>query len=231
MSAYQYRNLRYALDIVLCIDVTASMLPILDTVKANALNFHKQLEDIMAEKGKAVSQVRLKAIAFRDFADNPDDAFAETEFLRFPHGARVFEEFILSLSARGGGDAPESGLEALALAIQAPWERGLDRRRHVILMFTDASAHPLGAVIDSGAYPRSIARSEDELFEQWGYQSSQSAVMENSAKRLILFAPDLEPWQEIAASWNNTIFYPSEAGNGLDEWEMGEIIQTIANSI
>ncbi len=55
--------------------------------------------------------------------------------------------------------------------------------------------------------------------------------MENSAKRLILFAPDLEPWQEIAASWNNTIFYPSEAGNGLDEWEMGEIIQTIANSI
>ena len=61
----------------------------------------------------------------------------------------------------------------------------------MILMFTDASAHPLGAVIDSGAYPRSIARSQDELFEQWGYQSSQSAVMENSAKRLILFAPDL----------------------------------------
>ena len=86
-------------------------------------------------------------------------------------------------------------MRLLRLAIQAPWERGLDRRRHVILMFTDASAHPLGAVVRiiQRALPRSIARSEDELSEQWGYQSSQSAVMENSAKRLILFAPDLEP--------------------------------------
>jgi hypothetical protein len=208
------------------------MQPILHTVKANALNFHKQLENAMADKGKSVSQVRLKVIAFRDFTNDPNDAFSETEFLRYPHGARTFEEFILSLSAKGGGDEPESGLEALALAIQAPWERGLERRRHVIVIFTDASAHPLrAAAVASGAYPRPIAASEDELFEQWGYQSSQSAVMENSAKRLLLFAPDVEPWQGISASWNNTIFFPSEAGRGLDEWEMDEIIQTIANSI
>ena len=94
-------NLRYALDIVLCIDVTAGMLPILDTVKANALNFHKQLEDIMAEKGKAVSQVRLKAIAFRDFADNPDDAFAETEFLPLPPWSPRIRRIYLESSVLG----------------------------------------------------------------------------------------------------------------------------------
>ena len=103
----------------------------------------------------------------------------------------------------------------------------------MIVLFTDAPGHPLRspAAIASGTYPQSVASSEDDLFEEWGYQSSQSAVMENSAKRLLLFAPELEPWPEIAANWNNTIFFPSQAGEGLDELEMDEIIQTIVNSL
>jgi hypothetical protein len=55
--------------------------------------------------------------------------------------------------------------------------------------------------------------------------------MENSAKRLLLFAPEMEPWDRIAADWNNTIFFPSQAGDGLEEIEMSEIIQTIVNSL
>jgi hypothetical protein len=226
-------NLRYAVDIVLCIDTTASMRPVLENVKSSALSFHDRLKTVMAEKGKSISQLRVKVIAFRDFGDRADDALQETAFLHLPEETDEYEEFVRKLEPRGGGDAPESGVEALALAIQAPWERGLDRRRHVIVMFTDAPAHKLGiaAAGARGFYPQSIARSEDELFEQWGYQSSQSAIMENSAKRLLLFAPDAEPWPAIADNWNNTIFFPSQAGEGLDEWEMDEIIQTISNSL
>ena len=55
--------------------------------------------------------------------------------------------------------------------------------------------------------------------------------MENAAKRLLLFAPDTMPWNVIAADWNNTIFLPSKAGDGLEEFEMDEIIDAIANSI
>ena len=100
-------------------------------------------------------------------------------------------------------------------------------------MFTDAPAHKLGAGAAAGGsyYPQSIAASEDDLFEEWGYKSSQAAVMENSAKRLLLFAPDAFPWPGIAEDWNNTIFFPSQAGDGLNEWEMDEIIQTISNSL
>jgi von Willebrand factor type A domain len=226
-------NLRYAVDIVLCVDTTESMRPVLENVKSSALSFHDRLSAVMAEKGKSISQLRLKVIAFRDFGDRADDALEETRFFRLPDDASAYEDFVRKLEPRGGGDAPESGLEALALAIRAPWERGLDRRRHVIVVFTDAPAHPLraAAAVASGTYPQSIARSEDELFEEWGYQSSQSAMMENSAKRLLLFAPDLEPWEGIAANWNNTIHFPSEAGDGLEEWEMDEIIETIVNSL
>ena len=226
-------NLRYAVDIVLCIDTTASMRPVLENVKSSALSFHDRLRTVMGEKGKSISQLRVKVIGFRDFGDRADDAIEETQFLCLPEDTGAYEDFVRKLEPRGGGDAPESGLEALALAVRAPWERGLDRRRHVIVVFTDAPAHPLRspAAVSSGTYPQSVAASEDDLFEEWGYQSSQSAVMENSAKRLLIFAPDLEPWPGIAANWNNTIFFPSQAGEGLDEWEMDEIIQTIVNSL
>ena len=226
-------NLRYAVDIVFCIDTTASMAPVIETVKSNALSFNDKLTAVMAEKGKSISQLRVKVIGFRDFGDRADDAIEETGFLSLPAESDEYERFVRKLEPRGGGDAPESGLEALALAIRAPWERGLDRRRHLIVMFTDAPAHKLGVAAASAGhyYPSSIAASEDELFEEWGYKSSQSPVMENSAKRLLLFAPDAEPWAQIAEDWNNTIFFPSQAGDGLNEWEMDEIIQTISNSL
>ena len=226
-------GVRYAVDIVLCIDVTMSMAPVLEGVKSSAVSFHERLDSVMQTKGKSISQLRLKVIAFRDFGDRGDDALEETPFFTLPDGAAQYEQAVKALHPYGGGDIPESGMEALAVAVRAPWERGLDRRRHVIVMFTDAPAHPLGspAARASGHYPQSIAATEDDLFEEWGYQGSQGAVMENSAKRLLLFAPDAKPWVEIADSWNNIIFFPSSAGNGLEEWEMDEIIHTIANSL
>ncbi|MER5206251.1 vWA domain-containing protein [Streptomyces sp. NPDC002825] len=230
----QYQgNLQYAVDIALCIDATGSMYPVLDTVKSSALQFHQRLDDVMAKKGKSISQLRLKVIAFRDFGDDPSNAIEETDFLHLPAQAREFEQFVAAIDATGGGDIPESGLEALALAINSPWETGLDRRRHVIVMFTDAPAHALGTVgADAHTYPRHIPRSLDDLFEQWGYARSQTSVMEQSAKRLVLFAPEEAPWSDpIAEEWDLTLHFASKAGEGLEEFEMDEIIETIANSL
>ncbi|MFF7189035.1 vWA domain-containing protein [Streptomyces sp. NPDC008222] len=230
----QYQgNLQYAVDIVLCVDATGSMFPVLDNVKSSALQFHDRLNDVMGKKGKAISQLRLKVIAFRDFGDDASDAIQQTGFLRLPEHAKDFEAFVRGIDASGGGDIPESGLEALALAVNSPWETGLDRRRHVIVMFTDAPAHPLGTVGTSAqSYPAGIPRSIDELFEQWGYARSQTAVMEQSAKRLVLFAPDEAPWSDpIAEEWDLTLHFASKAGEGLEEFEMDEIIETIANSL
>ncbi|MFD5393740.1 vWA domain-containing protein [Streptomyces sp. NPDC127097] len=230
----QYQgNLQYAVDIVLCIDATASMFPVLDSVKSSSLQFHDRLHDVMAKKGKAISQLRLKVIAFRDFGDDPSNAIEQTDFLQLPAQSDAFNAFVRGIDAMGGGDIPESGLEALALAINSPWERGLDRRRHVVVMFTDAPAHPLGtAGASAQSYPASIPRSMDELFEQWGYARSQSAVMEQSAKRLVLFAPEGSPWSDpIAEEWDLTLHFESKAGEGLEEFEMDEIIETIANSL
>jgi hypothetical protein len=226
-------NLKYAVDIVLCVDATASMGPTLSNVKHSALTFPNRLAQEMAAKGRGISSLRLKVVAFRDYGDRADDAMSESPFFRVPQDLDQFEKAVSELRPAGGGDVPESGLEALALAIGSDWETGLDKRRHVIVMFTDAPAHPLGDPRQTSAstYPQSAPASLEVLFQQWGSGQSRDAVMENSAKRLLMFAPEQYPWNDIADDWNNTIFFPSEAGQGLEEWEMDQIIATIANSL
>jgi hypothetical protein len=226
-------NLTYAVDIVLCIDATASMGPTLNNVKHSALSFPNRLAQEMTAKGRGISSLRLKLIAFRDFADCADDAMSESPFFRVPADLDQFEKAVRALRPAGGGDEPESGLEALALAIASDWERGLDRRRHVVVMFTDASAHRLGDPRHTGVptYPRSVPHTLEGLYQQWDGGQNHDTLMENSAKRLLMFAPERYPWTDIADDWNNTIYFPSEAGEGLEEWEMNQIIATIANSL
>ena len=61
------KGLRYAVDIVFCIDVTGSMTPILDRVKDNALRFYDDVQKNLTDKGKNVDELRVRVIAFRDF--------------------------------------------------------------------------------------------------------------------------------------------------------------------
>jgi hypothetical protein len=233
MTQHSPANLAYAVDIVLCIDATKSMGPMLTNVQHSALAFPNRLAQEMQRKGRSIKALRLKVIAFRDFGDRADDALVESKFFAVPQELDDFTQAVLGLQARGGGDQPESGLEALAAAMAADWETGLDRRRHVIVVFTDAPAHPLGDPKQTRAitYPPSMPASMDDLFERWGHEQSSSALMENSAKRLLIFAPDAYPWTDVADDWNNTLMFPSEAGQGLEEWEMDEIVATIANSL
>jgi len=225
-------NLLYAVDIVLCIDVTGSMQPVIREVKSGAFSFHSQLNAIMRRKGKDVSQTRIRVIAYRDFRDRADDALQATPFFKMPGQARAFESSVRSLSPFGGGDEPESGLEALSVAIDSEWEQGMDMRRHVIAVFTDASARPLGGPERTKAqYPPGVPDTISQLGDRWGYPGTQTSVMESSAKRLLLFAPDVYPWTEIADEWDNVMLIPSQAGAGLQELEFKEILDAIASSV
>jgi hypothetical protein len=217
---------QYAVDIVFCIDVTGSMSPVIDTVKKGALSFHQRFLDAMTAKEKSVGRLRLRVVAYRDFAADRGNPIELSDFWSIPEQGAEFERFVKRLRADGGGDEPESGLEALALAINSDWEREADRRRHVVVLFTDASAHPLGVGKGERKYPRNLPADFGELSALWG-----SSAMDRGAKRLLLFAPDVEPWKTIAATWSNTLHSASTAGTGLRDVEMDEIIGVIAGSV
>ncbi len=224
-------SLGYAVDIVFVIDITGSMTPVLEQVKAGALSFHDTLVETMAAKDKFVSSLRLRVVAYRDYYDNPSDALFHTPFFRLPDEQMHFNTYVSALAADGGGDEPESGLEALAVAFGSEWERGMDRRRHVVVLFTDASAHPLEASHGRyvPGYPTDMPNTFDALTDQW--DDPQGSVMEYAAKRLLMYAPDVYPWNVISAYWDNVLHYPSAAGQGLNEVEFGQIVDAIAGSV
>lgn len=114
-------SLKYNVDIVMCIDATGSMNGILDTVKSNALNFYGDLINSMRKKGKQVNDLRIKVIAFRDYVADGENAMLATDFFRMPEEQEDFRDLVNTISACGGGDEPEDGLEALAYAIRTDW--------------------------------------------------------------------------------------------------------------
>ena len=105
-------------------------------------------------KGKNVDELRVRVVAFRDFVADGEAALQESSFFELPGRARqVSAASSTAWSPKGGGDAPESGLEAVALAMNSPWTTRGDRRRQVIVVWTDQPAHPL----DSAVLPPGLA--------------------------------------------------------------------------
>lgn len=223
-------GLSYHVDVVMCIDVTGSMRGIIETVKANARSFYNDLMARMEYKGKRIDQLRVRVVAFRDYLADGDNAMLTTPFFTLPQEVDSFQEVVNSLQPIGGGDLPEDGLEALAYAMNSQWSTGGDKRRQIIVLWTDTSAHPLGYGSAAPNYPRRMARDFNELSDWW-YGDGQMGKMDYNAKRLVIYAPDTEPWNFIVDSWDNMLFYPSIAGGGLGEVDYDSIIETVANSI
>ncbi len=222
------RGLSYAVDIVFCIDVTGSMTPILDRVKDNALRFYDDVQKNLTEKGKNVDELRVRVIAFRDFKADGAAALQESPFFRLPEEQAGFADFVRGLVPEGGGDAPESGLEAVALAVNSPWTTSGDRRRQVIVVWTDSPAQPLTGEPAPAPYTDKVPRDFSALTDLW---ENEQGVMGASSKRLIIFAPDGPGWTDISGVWENVVHHPSKAGEGLSEVDYGTIVDSIANSV
>jgi len=183
------QGVTYTVDIVLVIDATGSMSGIIERVKERALNFYSDLDKMMKEKSKFVDQLRVRVIAFRDFYhDPPELALVASQFFVMPDQETDFASFVRRITADGGGDEPENGLEALAEAIRSPWATGAVKRRQVIVVWTDASTHQLekNAGSKPRGYPTDAPADLNALTDMWEGQG----YVDQSAKRLIIYAPD-----------------------------------------
>lgn len=226
-SNYQ---IKYNVDMVFCIDVTGSMQNIIEIVRNNALNLYNDVSKCMEQKGKRIDTLRIRVIAFRDYLADEEDAMLVTNFFTLPQDADDFKKCMDSLVAKGGGDDPEDGLEALAYAIRSKWNTGGTKKRHVVVLWTDDDAHELGFGRSSKYYPNGMAENIQALTAWWGY-TNEPGYMDQEAKRLILFAPDMPGWRQVSDNWDKVLHYPSNAGEGLREVEYSQIISVISQTI
>ncbi|MCQ2339938.1 MAG: VWA domain-containing protein [Paludibacteraceae bacterium] len=236
------QGLKYNVDLVFVVDTTGSMANLINTVKGNILKFYPDLKKVADEKGKSISQFRIKVIDFKNYEYNGRGAIQESKFFTLTNDAQMENEedqlqsYVNNLSANGGSGSREqgyreNGLEALTIAMRSDWDKGGDKRRHVIVLFTDIA--PLtfeeGRKYAGDNYPQDMPANFDELTDMW--DSPQGAVMAKSSKRLILFAPDCETWDNISNNWNEVIHWPAKAGEGLSDADYNTILDTLMNSI
>lgn len=244
-------SIKYCVDIVMCIDATGSMGPLLDTVKNNALRFYDDLMATMKAQDKTVHQVRVKVIAFRDYLADGENAMLDSDFFTLPEQAPAFERLVRGIQADGGGDDPEDGLEALAFAMKSDWTKGAHKRRQIIIVWTDEATHPIGfgsnpengrnltsmcgipweqVQRNAARYPQKLPRDFDQLTDWWG-DEDVPGIMDNEAKRLLLYTPDKKYWTTISKSWNNVLQFHTEAGKGLKEVEYQHILDMIVRTV
>jgi len=218
---------------VLCIDATASMKPVINMVKRNALNLADDIINEAKRNHKEITNLRIKIILFRDYMSDGEYAMQETDFLELPAEKEDFNGLITSIIADGGGDEPEDGLEALAYAMKSSWqpEEPGTYRRQIIVVWTDASTHDIGFGSSSPYYDKNLPKNFDELTEWWGDEDeSDECLMHYESKRLVLFAPNAQSWVRIQKNWDNVIFVPSIAGEGLKEQDYESIIRLIVQT-
>lgn len=228
------RGLKTVVDIVMVLDGTGSMQNLMDGTKARAMEFHRLIKEALANKGRIAENIRVKVIVFRDLYDHDAPAFEESEWFVLREDGRGderdFYDYISSIRATGGGDLPESGLEALHRAMNVDFTVPMQGQkcRHIIVLMTDDGAHALDDPrrAECGqSYPAGVPASLTELNAQW-----VSFVNRYEAGRLVLLAPQATPWNSVG-TWSSVEYEVCQAGAGVNEDSYNAVITAIAGSI
>ncbi|HEX5138518.1 MAG TPA: HEAT repeat domain-containing protein [Planctomycetota bacterium] len=118
---------RKGIDLVLVMDATGSMSPVIQSTK-------RRIEAVVDGLREIVPDLRARIVAFRD----EGDAFV-TIGSPLTHDARILEDFLACVPAWGGGDTEEAVLAGLRDAVgKTPWREGTQR---IVVLFGDAAPH------------------------------------------------------------------------------------------
>jgi hypothetical protein len=138
-------------DVVFLIDVSGSMAPIIDALRKNVEAFVDSLSSGGANNAAPVRDWRGKVVGYRDIEASSSEGLEWMEDHPFVRDTAALKAQLASLQAQGGGDEPESLLDALykvATMEATPkgsqsedpgkWRYRSDAAR-VVVVFTDAS--------------------------------------------------------------------------------------------
>ncbi len=118
-------------DIMFVLDCTGSMQGEIDAIRDAITHF---ADSITAESVRA----RVGLVEFRDRLFKEEHRVITFNGQIFTSDPMLFREQIAGLRAKGGGDEPESSLDAMMLALKQPFDPEANK---VIVLITDAPPH------------------------------------------------------------------------------------------
>lgn len=203
----------YALDIVMCIDVSGSMGGIINEVKRRSLSFYDDLKATMNKYDKHTEQIRIRVITYH----NGCAGIVEGDFCVVPDQEVDYKKQVDKMYASGGD---EVGLNALALAFTSDFMTTGRFNRQIIVLISDYNAYPLDIACPA-RYKDRIPSNFSGLTEQW------NAIKETAS--LLLMVPNASWWQKIDSEWEDVFtIYNSGRVSGADyEQALEEIAKAI----
>lgn len=229
MTTPNFMRKQRNIDIVFCIDGTGSMVHCISSVKANAIKFRFDFIKKMTDLNSDIDSLRVKVIVFRDYKDDGDQAMQQSRFFELPADEDEYQDYLESVSASGGGDNPENGLEALYYGMRSDFTTGPNDRQ-IVVLFTDDNALDLKSRQGEPGYPADMVN-EDGLIKTWMISGQDSTLkLRERSKRLIIFAPANTKYEDLSKKLNRCIFQSVEMSKGLAELDFGDILKIIAAS-
>ena len=216
--------LDYNVDIVICIDMTESMKPLITEIKNNMLSFYEQFKTKMANKGKNIQKLRAKFVLFSDFM-HTKDAIIESRFFKLDEYKAEYLVFFNNLSLTNGKIKASNSLEALTKAFMSNWEDEGTIRRQVVLLFSDKEALDFKDRCDYDNYPYGMPNNLVGLHNLW-----DDGELDSKTKRLMLFTPNTEKWL-IIDKWVNTYHTVCKVNSGCSNIKFASCLNMIVESI
>jgi hypothetical protein len=199
-------------DIVFLLDVTGSMQPCIDALKNNVKLFIDTLTTKDANNSSPVKDWRAKVVGYRD-VEVDANWFEDAPFV---HDVTTLKAQLDRLTAGGGGDEPESLLDALyKLANMGQMDKGAqleDQNKwryrsgaaRVVVVFTDASFK------ERLALPEAKGGTLDDVIN----------ALQTNKIILSLFAPQFDCYNRLAEIDKSEYMPVGEPGNvkALDDF-------------
>ncbi|MEO6369009.1 MAG: vWA domain-containing protein [Steroidobacteraceae bacterium] len=181
-------------DIVFLIDISGSMSPIIDALRRNIETFVDSLNSGGSNNATPVRDWRSKVVGYRDIEAAQSEGLEWLEDQPFVRDVAALKVQLGLLQARGGGDEPESLLDALYTVATmeavpkgsqtedaSKWRYRSDAAR-VVIVFTDASFKETMSI---------------EAAKGGALQDVANVVMANRII-LSLFAPNFEGYDRLS---------------------------------
>jgi hypothetical protein len=182
-------------DIVFLIDATGSMAPCIEALKNNINLFIDTLTTKNVNNENPVKDWRARVVGYRDFSADSANWLVDNPFAR---DAGELKAQLAALAPDGGGDEPESLLDALyKVATMESTDKGAseDARKwryrsaaaRVVVVFTDASYH------EKMSIPEAAGGTVDDV----GNAVNAGRIMVSA------FVPEIDLYDKLAA-WDKT---------------------------
>ena len=209
-----YANRTYNIDLCLCIDKTSSMELCFAELRKFVNNLDQDIHDMVSGKGFQLGELRIRFVLFGDYLNDPEPMI-ESPFYT-SHDKESMLSFLSRINAEGGKDIAADGLEALVYGMHSDWCTKGWKKRHVIVLITDAPAHELGYSKKAATYPQSGMPDDfGQLSEMWGWDQEEPGIMNHKAKRLVLFTPNESFWHTIVECWENSCLKPITSSSDI----------------